>query len=112
MYPHEYMVSQVISAKKFMMNNYATVIRLDEISDAACFSRFHFIRLFKKFYGITPNQFLAELRIAKAKEFLKQGKSVSETCFMVGFDSETTFAALFKKTVGRSPSKFKKSNIQ
>lgn len=55
---------------------------------------------------MTPHQYLKHVRIDKAKEFLKKGIPVSQVCFLVGFDSVSSFSGLFSKTVGSSPSLF------
>jgi len=106
LYPKRYLVNQVIAAKKFIDNNYANEITLDDIAGAAFISKFHFVRLFKKYYGKTPYQYLTEVRIIKAKELLKGGHSVSETCYQLGFNSLSSFSILFKKMGGSTPSDF------
>jgi AraC-like DNA-binding protein len=48
------------------------------------------------------------VRIEKAKELLKNNVTVSEACFLVGFDSLSSFSGLFSKVVGKSPSNYLK----
>ncbi|MGE5943167.1 MAG: helix-turn-helix domain-containing protein [Flavobacteriales bacterium] len=104
--PKVYLYRQIVQAKLFIDNNYAEKIDLNNISDEAYFSKFHFIRLFKSAYGKTPHQYLKWVRIEKAQQLLKNGKGVSETCFLVGFESLTSFSGLFKRIVGETPSSF------
>lgn len=103
-YPKVYLYRRIVQAKLFIDNNYADKINLNNISDEAYFSKFHFIRLFKSIYGKSPHQYLKYVRIEKAKELLKNKVSVSEVCFLVGFDSISSFSGLFSKLVGESPS--------
>jgi AraC-like DNA-binding protein len=105
-YPKVYLYRRIVQAKLFIDSNYADKIDLDNISNEACFSKFHFIRLFKSIYGKTPHQYLKYVRIEKAKDFLKNELPVSEVCFLVGFDSLSSFSGLFAKTVGESPSTY------
>ena len=70
-YPKVYLYRRIVQAKLFIDNNYAENIDLDNISDEAYFSKFHFIRLFKNIYGKTPHQYLIFVRIEKAIELLK-----------------------------------------
>lgn len=105
-YPRVYLYARIVQAKLFMDNNYADEIDLNNISDEAYFSKFHFIRLFKSIYGKTPHQYLQSVRIEKAQQLLRNEKTVSEACFFVGFKSLTTFSGLFKKFTGESPSAF------
>jgi AraC-like DNA-binding protein len=91
-----------------MDNNFHESIDLDNISEEAYFSKFHFIRLFKKIYEKTPRQYLMQVRIENAKKYLEEGFKVTETCYKVGFDSLTSFAGLFKKVNGKTASEYQR----
>lgn len=103
-YPRQYLYKRIVQAKRFIDTHYSALIDLDTIADEACFSKFHFVRLFKTIYGQTPHRYLTCVRITKAKEFLQNGHSVTETCFDVGLDSVSSFATRFKQHTGFSPS--------
>ena len=105
-YPKLYLYKRIVEAKLFIDNHHPEKINLDNISDEACFSKFHFIRLFKKIYGKTPHQYLIFVRIEKAAQLLRANNPVSEVCFAVGFESVSSFGRLFKRVVGISPSAF------
>jgi AraC-like DNA-binding protein len=105
-YPKVYLYQRIVQAKLFIDSQYADKIDLDNISDEAYFSKFHFIRLFKKIYGRTPHQYLTFVRIEKAIQLLSTGQSPSEVCYSVGFESLSSFGSLFKRIVGISPSAF------
>lgn len=109
-YPKFYLYNRIVKAKLFIDKNYQDKIDLDKIADEAYFSKFHFIRLFKSIYGKTPHQYLTQVRIENAKRFLRLNYSVSDTCFMVGFDSITSFTGLFKKSEAKTPSEYQKQN--
>ena len=117
-YPKIYLYRRIVQAKLFIDKFYSEKIDLDNISDEASFSKFHFIRLFKSIYGKTPHQYLTTVRIEKAQQFFQLNKSVTEVCFLVGFDSVSTFSGLFTKLVKRTPSQYisycqeRKSQIQ
>ena len=104
LFPKIYLYRRIVQAKLFIDANFATHIDLDNIADEASFSKFHFIRLFKEIYGKTPHQYLIAVRVDKATRLLAEGKSVSETCGEVGFESISSFSGLFKRMVGISPS--------
>ncbi|SFU18776.1 AraC-type DNA-binding protein [Algoriphagus locisalis] len=108
-YPKVYLYRRVVQAKLFIDSNYADKIDVDNISDEAYFSKFHFIRLFKSIYGKTPHQYLKSVRIEKAQHLLKKGLSVTEVCSSVGFDSLSSFSGLFKRMIGESPSAYSKN---
>ena len=75
LYPHNDLTKQIIQSKLFIDKHFSENINLDKIASKALVSKFHFIRLFKKYYGRTPNQYLQEIRIENAKKFLQKGKS-------------------------------------
>jgi AraC-like DNA-binding protein len=56
-----------------------------------------------------PYQYLREIRVSNAKQYLKEGMAVAETCYSVGFDSITSFTGLFKKMTGFTPYAFQKA---
>lgn len=91
-------------ARKFIDSCYDLPLNLDEISSHACFSRYHFLRLFRQAFNKTPHQYLVERRIEKAKELLTANDlRVTDVCFEVGFQSLGSFSSLFHKSVGHAP---------
>ena len=105
-YPKVYLYKRIVQAKLFMDEHYASEIHLGDTLDEACYSRFHFIRLFRKIYGVTPHRYLIAVRLSKAAELLKAQHSVTETCFGVGFQSLSSFTSLFRKHFGITPSAY------
>ena len=114
LYPHDDLTRQIKAAKLYIDKNFSEVINLDKIAGKALVSKFHFIRVFKRYYGRTPNQYLQEVRIEMAKMILQKGKSIDEVCNAIGFKSKTSFISLFKKMTGVTPIAYqnKKSNFE
>lgn len=94
---------RIIAAKSFMDENFHESIGLDEISQRAFLSKFHFHRLFTRIYRYTPHQYLTRKRLDKARDLLAENKPVSEVCNEVGFESPGSFSVLFKKEIGFAP---------
>jgi AraC-like DNA-binding protein len=107
-----YLYRRIVQAKLFIETHFCHGIDLDNIADEAHFSKFHFIRLFKTIYGKTPHQYLISVRIEKAQLLLRNGHSVSEVCFEVGFDSPTSFTGLFKRIAGTTPSAYQRQQAR
>jgi AraC-like DNA-binding protein len=84
---------------------YTQPLDLDELARTANFSRYHFLRAFRRAFHVTPHEYLTRKRIERAKELLAQSEfTVTEICFEVGFESLGSFSMLFHKVVGWSPS--------
>ena len=107
--PEHYYV-QVRQSKSFMEKYLSDKIELEKIASTAFMSRFHYIRIFKKVYGLSPRQYLRDLRMNKGKELLRKGISISQVCFDVGYDSLPTFCNAFKKATGYSPKEYQMLN--
>ena len=103
--------ARVRKSKAFMENNYAEQLDLERIAAAACMSKYHFVRTFRRAYGVTPRQYLREVRLSRARELLKKGVSVTQVCYEVGYESISTFSNAFKRGYGYSPQKYVKLNV-
>ena len=103
-YPRVYLYRRLVQAKQYIDTRFACNPDLGNIAGEATFSKFHFIRLFRKSFGFTPHQYLTRVRLTKAKQLLREGNPVTEVCEAVGFESPGSFAGLFKRTTGMSPS--------
>ena len=106
LYPKFYLYRQIVKAKLFIDDNYSNPIDLSHIAIEASFSKFHFIRLFKKIYCKTPHQYLTYVRIERSKLLLKDDMPIARVCYEVGFDSISSFTGLFKRIVGQTPSTY------
>ena len=91
-------------------NNYHKKITLNELALKVNYSQFHFIRLFQKEIGKTPFEYLTDIRVEKAMEFLSTTSlSITEICLQCGFQNSSHFANFFKLHPGMSPSEFRLS---
>ncbi len=91
-------------ARRHIDEHYAEPLDLHQLARIACFSRYHFLRLFRTVYGITPHRYLMQRRVAVAKEMLIINKfNVTEVCYEVGFESLGSFSLLFKRLTGKPP---------
>lgn len=98
---------RIVTAKVYIDDNYHESIDLQQISQQAFLSPFHFHRIFRQVYRHTPHQYLTRKRIEKAKDLLKENKPVTEVCNEVGFESIGSFSTLFKKEIGFAPTYFR-----
>lgn len=97
-------------AKLYIDNHFADNIDIENVAIESHFSKFDFIRQFKRTYGKTPYNYLKKVRLSKAEELLKYSNlSIKEVCFSVGYSSISSFSGLFKKEIGIPPQEFKKA---
>lgn len=102
----EELYKRLFVAREFIEDNASeNVLTIGDMAKEACLSKFHFLEKFKELYGITPHQYLIELKTKKAYQLLqKRQRSVAEVCYAVGFESISSFSCLFKKKFGIFPS--------
>ena len=90
---------------KFLVKNFATSIRLEEVSTLVGLTPTAFCRYFKK----TFVEYLNEMRIGYSKKLLLENKmKISTISGEVGFPNLSNFISQFKKVTGMSPSQFQK----
>lgn len=95
-------------AKRYIQNQYQERITLDQAAQAVNASTRHFCKLFKQATGLTFTDYLARLRVEKAKNLLQNPHHrVSEIAFETGFDSISQFNRSFKRITGLAPTQFR-----
>jgi AraC-like DNA-binding protein len=89
--------------------SYAGPVTLEEMAAVACLSKYHFLRLFRATYGMTPMEYVSKRRIERAQDLLRATNlTVTEVCFAVGFSSLGSFSSRFRSVVGETPSEFQR----
>jgi len=95
---------------EFMKQNFQDHITLAQIAGSAHLSPFHFQRIFKNAYELTPFQYLSRLRMKKACKLLIKTKiPVSVIGSNCGFENQSSFIRLFKKKFKVTPLYYRKS---
>ncbi|HEX6873804.1 MAG TPA: AraC family transcriptional regulator [Micromonosporaceae bacterium] len=92
-----------------MRNNLGEQLTVDDMARAANFSKFHFTRLFQRVTGVSPGRFLSALRLEEAKRLLASTSlNVADISVRVGYNSVGTFSTRFAKSVGLSPTIYRR----
>ena len=94
-------------ARDLIDREYAKPLDVPAMASAALMSPAHFSRKFRAAYGEPPYTYLMTRRIERAKAFLRQGMSVTDTCFSVGCTSLGSFSSRFTEIVGETPSQYR-----
>ena len=105
-------LKRINAALVFIDNHLDSNLSLETVSQVACYSTFHFHRIFKAIIGETLNSYIIRRRIEKAASVLMHKKQVniSNLYLQYGFNSNSSFTRAFKKFYGLSPSEFKKQS--
>ncbi|MBN2299986.1 MAG: helix-turn-helix transcriptional regulator [Acholeplasmataceae bacterium] len=95
----------------YIENHYGEKISLNQISQIVNLSPSHFQKIFKQTMNRSPNEFLLNLRLTKAKELLLiTDESITDIAYRSGFESHAYFTYVFHKILGVSPSTYRKSH--
>jgi AraC-like DNA-binding protein/ligand-binding sensor protein len=98
----------ITRAKEFIQKNQTEDLSLPMVARAVNTSTYYFCKLFKKVVGINFTDYLARIRIEKAKNLLlNPNLRVSEIAYEVGFQSLTHFNRVFKTIVGQAPTEYR-----
>lgn len=100
---------QIRPALEHIREHYASSMKIAEIAEVCHMSESHFRRLFEENIGMTPVEYLNQVRVKKACDLIKKtGYSMEEIAMKVGFTTTSTFNRNFKRIVGTSPYQWKK----
>ncbi|MFW0797155.1 AraC family transcriptional regulator [Gordonia sp. CPCC 205515] len=89
--------------------HFSEPLELEDLAAVARLSKFHFHRLFRETYGVTPAAYLSQRRIERAQDLLRTTNlTVTEVCMGVGFSSLGSFSSRFREIVGETPSEFQR----
>lgn len=101
--------TRLLRSRDFLAANAAASVSLSDAAKVACFSPFHYIRLFEEAFGETPHRFLARQRMEQAQRLLRGGSlTVTEVCLESGYQSLGSFSTAFHKRFGCSPAEYRR----
>ncbi|RRA98070.1 hybrid sensor histidine kinase/response regulator transcription factor [Larkinella rosea] len=80
--------------------------RVEDIEKFTNMSRMSLYRKMKVVTGMTPGDFIRVYRLKRSVQLLKEGKAISETAYLVGFDSPAHFTKMFRQHYQVSPRQY------
>ena len=92
----------------YIHSHYTENIDLEALAATACLSKYHFLRLFKLAFGLSPYQYLQQVRIEQAKSLLRFSEApIYEIAVGLGFENASSFSRLFYQRVNTYPTQFR-----
>ena len=96
------------AAVETLEHRFAEPHDLAGLARTACMSESTFLRRFKEEMGTSPMQYLVGIRVRRARQLLRAGRSVSEAASRTGFASPSHLSEAFRKRTGQSPLQFRR----
>ncbi|KYH05649.1 AraC family transcriptional regulator [Chryseobacterium cucumeris] len=90
----------------YIKRNLHQKLSIDSIAKLAYVSKSNFFKMFKDELGTSPNDFILQERITRAKELLASQTSIKETAFQTGFSDTNYFTRVFKQLEGVTPKSY------
>jgi len=101
---------QVEQAMRWLELQYAQPISIEQLSKSLGYHRTHLSKMFKEAIGLSPMQFLMQIRLERAKSLLGSQWSVEQVASSVGFSDALYFSKQFRKRFGMSPTEYRNRN--
>lgn len=99
---------KIANAAAYIEENYAESISVAQLAEMSNYSLRQFIRLFKKVFGCIPTEYIADLRMQKARELLRgKNHTITEIALFCGYVDSNYFSRIFRKYNGMTPSEYR-----
>jgi AraC-like DNA-binding protein len=99
---------RVDAARRLLDEDFSANHTLAGLASDAGMSPFHFARVFRELAGAPPHRYLLRRRMSAAADMLRDGTSVTDACFAVGFRSLSHFVRSFHLSFGVPPSRYRR----
>lgn len=102
--------TQMMDVLDYIHEHYKEQLTMDSLSAIALQSKYHFIRSFDASVGVTPYQYILQLRIREAKSRLASTThTITHISYSLGFSTPSQFFRVFAKAVGMTPESYRKA---
>lgn len=101
---------EIEKAVAYFYEHYNENINIEEYVNSTYISNSLFFRKFKLYTGMTPLQYILDIRLSNARKLLETTDySIGEIALIIGYDNALYFSRLFHKHIGVSPKEYRKS---
>jgi AraC-like DNA-binding protein len=95
--------AELVPAELLLRAENGMGLSVNALADACGMTPSRFIRLFRKYYGMTPGDYLQNKRVNEARSLLGKGMSISEAAFAMGFSDQAHLQRTFKARHAMTP---------
>jgi AraC family transcriptional regulator len=101
---------RMLKVLSYIQQNLGEQVSLDELAGIACYSSYHFHRIFRGMVGESVKEYIRRLRLEHAASRLKNGnRQIVEIAFEAGYEAHESFTRAFGDLFGMSPQKYRHS---
>lgn len=100
-------LKKIDEVRQYINANYLNYIKLNELAKVADISKYYLIKQFEECSGLSPHQYITNLRINHAKKLLKSNKNSADIALESGFYDQSHFTKCFKEYTGVTPMTYK-----
>jgi AraC family transcriptional regulator len=105
----EELVKRLYRAVDYIYAFYNHPIKLEELAQISCLSKYHFLRSFKQVFGLSPLQFIKQIRFKQAIFLLENSSaSLQEIADTIGLENASSLSRMFFRSNGVYPSAYRK----
>jgi AraC-like DNA-binding protein len=105
----KWLLQKLADGKEYLDENFTSDLSVAQAAKHAGIAQFHFYRLYKAVYGLSPWQYILHRRLAFARSLLQtQGVGIGEAALLSGFADVYSFSKAFKKRYNHPPSKLQR----
>lgn len=103
---------KINKVRAYILDHMTDKIKLSELAEVAKMNVYHFAHHFKNTVGISPYQYVIDLRLERAAQLMAQGKdNMAEIAFETGFSTQSQFNKHFKKKYNMAPAAYQKRKL-
>ncbi|GLX71252.1 AraC family transcriptional regulator [Paenibacillus glycanilyticus] len=104
---------KVQEAVAYIDEHFKNMISLDQLAEQLGLSKYHLLRLFTRSVGLSPNDYLNQVRITEAMRLLQETEwSVERIAKQVGYSGGSYFIKWFRKITGETPGHYRSGKGQ
>lgn len=98
------LIKRIYLAVDFIHAHYTLPITLDQMAETAMLSKFHFLRIFKSVFHLSPHQYIKRLRVEKATALIKEKNlPLYLIAQEVGIENGSSLSRMMYQVTGRRP---------